>query len=109
MCSLSRYVVVGGFTGVAAATLSGSDLVGALVAAVAVALTAVALRRWPALAGSCARPAAHGNSVATAASRSTAPSRTEREGPRTAREVGLAMDTADSPRTRARSRVRRPG
>ncbi len=58
MCSLSRYVVVGGFTGVAAATLSVSDLVGALVAAVAVALTAVALRRWPALAGSCALPAA---------------------------------------------------
>ena len=57
MCSLSRYVVVGGLTGVAAATLSGSDHVGALVAAGAVGLTALALRRWPALAGSCALPA----------------------------------------------------
>ena len=57
MCSLSRYVIVGGFTGLAAATLSGSDLIGALVAAVAVALTALALRRWPALAGTCALPA----------------------------------------------------
>lgn len=58
MCSLSRYVVVGGFTGMAAATLSGSDLVGVLVAAVAVGLTALAMRRWPSLAGSCALPAA---------------------------------------------------
>lgn len=57
MCSLSRYVVVGGFTGMAAATLSGSDLVGLLGAVVAVGLTALALRRWPALAGSCALPA----------------------------------------------------
>ena len=58
MCSLSRYVVIGGFTGLAAATLSGSDLVGALVAAAAVGLTALALRQWPGLAGGCALPAA---------------------------------------------------
>ncbi len=57
MCSLSRYVVIGGFTGMAAATMSGSDLVGWLAAAVAVALTALAMRRWPGLSGTCALPA----------------------------------------------------
>ena len=57
MCALSRYVVIGAFTAMAAATVSGSDLVGGLVAAVAVALTALAMRLRPGLAGSCALPA----------------------------------------------------
>ncbi|HMQ26503.1 MAG TPA: hypothetical protein PKA98_10990 [Acidimicrobiales bacterium] len=57
MCSLSRYVVIGGFTGMAAATMTGSDLVGWLAAAVAVGLTALAMRRWPSLSGTCALPA----------------------------------------------------
>lgn len=57
MCSLSRYVVIGGFTGMAAATLTGSDLVGWLAATVAVALTALAMRRWPSLSGACTVPA----------------------------------------------------
>ena len=63
MCSLSRYVVIGGFTGMAAATLSGNDLVGWLAAAVAVGVTALAMRRWPASSGSCALPAAPADAV----------------------------------------------
>ena len=59
MCSLSKYVVIGGFTAMAAATAAGSDLVGLLAGAVAVALTAAASRRWPAtFGGSCALPEA---------------------------------------------------
>ncbi len=57
MCSLSRYVVIGGFSGVAAATMTGSDLVGWIVAAVAVGMTALAMRRWPGLSGACTVPA----------------------------------------------------
>ncbi|MCB9371876.1 MAG: hypothetical protein H6518_03740 [Microthrixaceae bacterium] len=56
MCSLSRYVVIGGFTAMAAATAAGSDVVGLLAGAVAVALTMAATRRWPGLGGSCALP-----------------------------------------------------
>lgn len=63
MCSLSRYVVIGGFTGMAAATVSGSDLVGWLAAAVAVGVTALAIRRWPAMAGTCALPSASADEV----------------------------------------------
>ena len=57
MCSLSKYVVIGGFTAMAAATVAGSDLIGLLAGAVAIALTAAAGRRWPAtFGGSCALP-----------------------------------------------------
>lgn len=59
MCSLSKYVVIGGFTAMAAATVAGSDLIGLLAGAVAIALTAAAGRRWPAtFGGSCALPEA---------------------------------------------------
>lgn len=59
MCSLSKYVVIGGFTAMAAATVAGSDLMGLLAGAVAIALTAAATRRWPAtFGGSCALPEA---------------------------------------------------
>ncbi len=59
MCSLSKYVVIGGFTAMAAATVAGSDLIGPLAGAVAIALTAAASRRWPATFGdSCALPEA---------------------------------------------------
>lgn len=51
MCSLSRYVVIGGFTGMAAATVSGSDLAGWLVAMVAVGLTVAVGRAFPARFG----------------------------------------------------------
>jgi len=47
MCSLSRYVVIGGFTGMAAATASGSDLVGWLAAVVAVGITVAVGRAFP--------------------------------------------------------------
>lgn len=57
MCSLSKYVVIGGFTAMAAATAAGSDLVGLLAGGVAVALIAAASRRWPTtFGGSCALP-----------------------------------------------------
>ena len=66
MCSLSKYVVIGGFTAMAAATAAGSDVVGLLAGAVAVALTAAASRRWPAtFGGSCAVPPPTAEAVAT--------------------------------------------
>lgn len=55
MCSLSRYVVIGGFTAMAAATAAGSDVVGLLAGAVAVALT-MAAAPLAGLGGSCALP-----------------------------------------------------
>lgn len=58
MCSLTKYVVIGGFTAMAAATAAGSDLVGLLAGAAAVGLTMAAGRRWPDRfgGGSCALP-----------------------------------------------------
>lgn len=58
MCSLTKYVVIGGFTAMAAATAVGSDLVGLFAGAVAVGLTVAAGRRWPARfgGGACALP-----------------------------------------------------
>ncbi len=71
MCSLSRYVVIGGFTAMAVATATGSDLVGGLAAVLAIALTVLAGRRWPQRLGgtSCALPAppaAHDEAAAPA-------------------------------------------
>ena len=43
MCSLSRYLLVGGLSGMAVATVSGSELVGWSAAAVVVGLGTVAL------------------------------------------------------------------
>ncbi len=58
MCSLSRYLVVGGFAGIAASSLTRSDLVGVLAAAVAVLVVLAAERVVPSRLGrsSCALP-----------------------------------------------------
>ena len=58
MCSLTKYVVIGGFTAMAVATAAGSDLVGLFAGAVAVGLTVAAGRRWPERfgGGACALP-----------------------------------------------------
>ena len=47
MCSLSRYLLVGGLSGMAVATVSGSELVGWLAAAVVVGLMLAARRLFP--------------------------------------------------------------
>jgi hypothetical protein len=59
MCSLTKYVFIGGLTAVAAATATGSDLTGWIAGALAVGLTAAAGRLWPASSGggSCTLPA----------------------------------------------------
>ncbi len=57
-CSWARYLLIAGFVGVAASSISGSDLVGLLTAALAVMVT-VALERLGPLRtsrGSCALP-----------------------------------------------------
>ncbi len=58
MCSLSRYIVVGGVVGVAASSLAGSDLAGLLAAALAVLVLLATERLVPSHLGrgSCARP-----------------------------------------------------
>ncbi len=48
MCSLSRHLLVGGLSGMAAATLSGSELIGWVAAAVVVGLMLAARRLFPA-------------------------------------------------------------
>lgn len=59
MCSLSRYLLVGGLSGMAVATLSGSELVGWLAAAVVIGLAVAAGRLFPARFGrsTCPLPA----------------------------------------------------
>lgn len=47
MCSLSRYLLVGGLSGMAVATVSGSELVGWLAAAGVVGLMLAAQRLFP--------------------------------------------------------------
>jgi len=58
MCSISRYLLVGGSAGVAASSLAGSDLVGLLAAALAVLVVLAAERVIPSQLGrgSCALP-----------------------------------------------------
>ena len=67
MCSLSRYLVVGGFAGIAASSLTRSDLVGVLAAAVAVLVVLAAERVVPSRLGrsSCALPVSTDRDVAT--------------------------------------------
>ncbi len=54
-CSAARYLLVAGFVGVAASSLSGNDLVGVLAAAVAVLVTLAVerLATRPGAARSC--------------------------------------------------------
>lgn len=59
MCSMSRYLLVGGVLGVLVSTLTGSTGAGWLAAAVGVVALLVAERRYPGRfgGGSCALPA----------------------------------------------------
>lgn len=58
MCSISRYLLVGGFAGIAASSLAGSDLIGLLAAVLAVLVVLAAERVVPSRLGpsSCALP-----------------------------------------------------
>lgn len=57
MCSMSRYLLVGGVLGVVVSTLTGSTVAGWLAAAVGVVALLVAERRYPGrFGGSCALP-----------------------------------------------------
>lgn len=58
MCSWSRYLIVAAFAGVAGSSLSGSDAIGLLVAAVAVLVVRAAGRLFPSriAQSSCAMP-----------------------------------------------------
>jgi hypothetical protein len=76
-CSSARYLLLAGFVGVAASSISGSDLLGVLAAVVAVAAMAAVERfgsgRWS--ADSCALPDATPPQQTTSADR-TAEGRT---------------------------------
>lgn len=59
VCSMSRYLLIAAFAGVAGSSLSGSDEIGVLAAAIAVLVTLAAARLFPAHLGqrSCSVPA----------------------------------------------------